>query len=100
MRPELIRVLDLAQTLAPDELAVLLGELETIRIIAHGRLNAPAVETRPDESLTVKQAAKRLGVSSDFVYRNQKRFAKFSRREGRKLLFSSSGLDAYLKRSR
>jgi len=98
MRPELQPALTLAKTLAPEELPELLGALETIRIIALARITTPAAEARPDESLTVEQAGKRLGLSKSYLHHNWKKF-KFARQEGRKILFSSNGLDSYLKRS-
>jgi excisionase family DNA binding protein len=101
MRQELVSVLNLAQSLALEELPDLLGQLETVRLVAHGRLiNAPAVATGPDTSLTVAQAATRLGVSTDYIYRNQQKYSKFMRREGRKILFSSAGLEKYLRKLR
>jgi excisionase family DNA binding protein len=99
MRSELTRVLDLAQSLPPDELAVLLGELETVRLIAHGRMNSSAVATRPDERIEVKEAARRMGVSASYLYRHASKFP-FTRRMGRKVLIDRAGLDAYLKKSR
>jgi excisionase family DNA binding protein len=47
--------------------------------------------------LAVNAAAERLGVSTDYLYRHQDEFP-FTRRIGRKLLFSSLGIDAYLKK--
>jgi len=40
-----------------------LGDVEQVRITALARIASPAVEARPDESLTIEQAHKRLGVS-------------------------------------
>jgi excisionase family DNA binding protein len=99
MRRELEPVLDLTRTLAPAELPAFLGELEQIRVTALARITTPPVEARPDELLEVPEAAHRLGVSPDYLYRHSKRFP-FTRRTGRKLLFSSAGLDAYLRKSR
>jgi predicted DNA-binding transcriptional regulator AlpA len=99
MRRSLESALSEARTLSAADLPDFLGELETIRILALARIMAPAVESRPDELLEVPEAAHRLGVSPDFVYRNHKKYT-FTRREGRKLLFSSAGLDAYLRKSR
>ena len=89
--------LDLARTLPPAELPEFLGALETVRVTALARIVAPAVENRPDELLTVEQAAARLNVSENYLYRNSRRLP-FTRRVGRKLLFSSAALDAFLKR--
>jgi len=99
MRSELRPILDLAQTLAPNDLAVLLGELRTIEIIAQGRLNTPATAAKSEEWLDVKECAARLRKSKDYVYRNARKWP-FARRIGRSMLFSSSGLDAFLRRAR
>lgn len=87
---------ELAERLPREELPQFLGELETIRVIATARLASPMIEQR-DELLEVPEAAARLSCSTDYLYRNSKRLP-FVRRLGRKLLFSSAGLDAYLKR--
>jgi excisionase family DNA binding protein len=99
MRPELQSALVQARTLAPEELPRLLGDLEEIRATALARLASPAAESRPDEMLDVEQAAVRMNLSKDYLYRHHKRFP-FARRIGRKLLFSSAGLDSYLKKPR
>lgn len=99
MRREIEAALTLAKNLGPDELAAFLGELETVRVTALARIASPAVETRPDESVDVSEAAKRLGVSRDFLYRHYARY-KFARREGRRVLFSSAGIDQHLRKQR
>ena len=101
MRRELENALDLAKTLGPADLPAFLGGLETVRIVALTRITTPAVETKPDESLTVAQAAKRLGLSASYLYHNWKKY-KFARQDHgcRKVLFSAHGLDAYLRKSR
>jgi Helix-turn-helix domain len=98
MRTELEPVLALARTIPAEDLPRLLGDLREIEATATARLAAPGVPTE-DTLLEVPEAAHRLGVSPDYLYRNHKRFA-FTRRMGRKLLFSSSGLDAYLRKSK
>jgi len=95
-RDALRPALELARTLPPEELPRLLGDLEEIRAIALVRLTAPVPATPPDANLEVPEAAHRLGVSPDYLYRNHKKFP-FTRREGRKLLFNAAGLDLYLK---
>jgi predicted DNA-binding transcriptional regulator AlpA len=95
MRVSLTAALNEARTLAPPELPRLLGDLEEIRAVAIARLSSPAIETRPDELLDVEQAAARLHVSQAYLYRSARRFP-FARRIGRKLLFSSVGIDKYL----
>jgi excisionase family DNA binding protein len=97
MRNELQTVLTSARELPAPELPRLLGELEEIRATAMARLSSPAVAHLPDELLTVEQAAARLGVSKDYLYRNHSRLP-FVRRMGKALRFSSSGMDDYISR--
>jgi predicted DNA-binding transcriptional regulator AlpA len=97
MRSELQAALHLAETSSPAEIPALLGELEQIRVTALARLSSPVLVCQPDELLDVGATAKRLGVSQDYLYRHQRKFP-FARRIGRKLLFSSSGLDKFLAR--
>ncbi len=99
MRRELEPLLVLAKTLPPEELPQLCADLELVRVTALSRIAAPAVQAKPDELLDVPQAAARLNVSENYLYRHSRRLP-FTRRVGRKLLFSSSGLDSYLKKSR
>jgi excisionase family DNA binding protein len=61
------------------------------------RLSAPSTVQRPDELLTIKQAADRLEISVDYLYRNHSRLP-FVRRMGRTLRFSSLGIDEYIRR--
>ncbi len=98
MRRELQPLLVLARLYPAEDLPAFLGELEQIRITALSRIAAPAVQSRPDESLAIEQAHKRLGVSKSWLYHNWKKFeGKFARQEGTKVLFSSNGIDAYLR---
>jgi hypothetical protein len=101
MRPLLQKVLDEAQSLAPEELAALLGELRTIELIAQGRMQAairPANFSRGEEWLTVEEVSERMHKSRDWIYRHSAAWP-FTRRAGRTLLFSSTGLDVFLKKS-
>jgi len=95
MRSELQPALHLAEKLGIEEVAAFLGELEQIRVTALARLSCPIPAHPPDELLDVGVTAMRLGVSQDYLYRHQRKFP-FARRIGRKLLFSSSGLDKFL----
>lgn len=97
MRYELQAALRLAQTSSHEELPVLLGELEQVRVTAYARLSSPITVHAPDVLLDVATTAERLGVSEDYLYRHQAKFP-FVRRIGRKLLFLASGLDKYLAR--
>jgi hypothetical protein len=97
MRNELQTVLMAARELPVDELPRLMGELEEIRCTAMSRLAAPASALAPaDELLDASAAARRLGISKDYLYRNH-RALSFTRRVGRRLLFSASGIEKYIK---
>ena len=100
MRPELEKALEQARNLPPSELPALIGALAEVSATATARLASPPVST-PDELLDVEQAAKRLHCSPDYLYRHHKKLP-FTRQDrvGRKLLFSSNALDAYLRRAR
>jgi len=97
MRDELQFVLRAARELPVEQLPRLLGELEECRCTAIARLtvSAPA-QSQSDELLDVEEAARRLGLSKDYLYRHRKDFP-FTRRVGRKLLFSAMGIEYYIK---
>jgi excisionase family DNA binding protein len=97
MRRELESALMQAETLAPAELPRFLGDLEEIRSTAVARLTTPTAEPLPDELLDVHEAARRLSCSPDYLYRHHSRLPFTRRPVGRKLLFSSTGLQQYLK---
>ncbi len=99
MHRELEPVLNLSKNLPAEELPQLLGALEEIRAVALMRLCTRETKSQNDELLDVKETARRMHCSRDYLYRNYKTLP-FVRREGRKLLFSSAGLVAYLKRAR
>jgi helix-turn-helix protein len=91
---ELETVLRMANELHPEKLPHFLGQLEEARQIARLRLTpATPVAAPPDELLSVKQAALKLGCSRDFLY---KRDLPFVVRLGRKRMFSRNGIDKYL----
>jgi excisionase family DNA binding protein len=99
MRIELENTLTLARTLSLPDLPEFMGGLEQIRCIAFARIMASVASLQPDILLDVAQASERLHVSENYLYRHSHRLP-FTRRVGRKLLFSSSGLDAYLRKAR
>jgi|ERR1019366_2694608 predicted DNA-binding transcriptional regulator AlpA len=100
MRNELQLMLLAAKELPVGELPGLLGELEEIRVTALARLTAPEpAPQQADELLDIGEAARRLGVSKDFLYRNRGDFP-FSRRLGRRLLFSALGIDNYIRQQK
>ena len=95
MRAELQAALAAAKNLPADELPHLLGELEEVRCTALARLSSPAPAKQADELLEIGAAAALLKVSVDYLYRNAKSFP-FTRRMGRRLLFSCAGIEKYL----
>jgi predicted DNA-binding transcriptional regulator AlpA len=96
MRNELQTVLMAVRELPAGELPRLLGELEEIRWTAMARLTAPApARSQADELLSAPEAARRLGISQDYLYRHHRDFP-FTRRVGRRLLFSALGIDRYI----
>ena len=60
---------------------------------------APAASAfAPDELLDIESASRRLGVSKDYLYRHSEEFP-FTRRIGRKLLFSRTGIERHITQS-
>jgi hypothetical protein len=98
--PKLADILRAAQELPAEDLPDLIGELERAKATAWARLSAPvAAPVEHDELLGVTEAARRLGVSSHYLYRRQKEYA-FTRHQGRKLLFSELGIDRHIRQNR
>ncbi|PYQ05208.1 MAG: hypothetical protein DMF82_09025 [Acidobacteria bacterium] len=80
-----------------EDLPRLAGDFEAARAATWGRILAPrpaSAETIPDQNLPVDEAAGRLGVSKDYLYRHADRLP-FTVRIGRKLLFSARGLEKW-----
>jgi|SRR5215813_14144503 len=96
MRAGLQNVLKEVSELPPEQLPRLLGELEEIRCTAIARLSAAAPAPVQDQLLDVEAAAQRLGVSRDYLYRHHARLP-FTRRMGKRLLFSSVGIEKYIR---
>jgi predicted DNA-binding transcriptional regulator AlpA len=89
-------ILEQARVTPSDQLPEFLGKLETARAVAYSRLSAPATSVRPnDELLSIEAASARLGVSKGYLYRHHNEFS-FARRIGKRLLFSASGIEAYI----
>ena len=97
MRRELEAVLKLACDLNVERLPEFLGELEQARVTAFARLAAPVfMQPQIDRQLEVEEAAKLLGMSEDYLYRHHQDFS-FTRREGRRLLFSLLGIQKHIR---
>jgi hypothetical protein len=90
------RLRTVARELPAGELPSFIGELEAVKATAWARLSAPASATAEhDELLEVEAAAQRLGVSKDYLYRHAQDYP-FTRRQGRKLLFSAHGIEKHI----
>lgn len=91
------RLRGVARDLPAGELPDFIGELEAVKATAWAWLSAPSPLTQEhDELLDVATAAQRLGVSSDYLYRHSQDYP-FTRRQGRKLLFSASGVEKHIR---
>jgi hypothetical protein len=94
------RLRTVARELQAEELPAFIGALESIKATAWARLTAPSsAQEQHDELLDVATAAERLGVSSDYLYRHSREYA-FTRRQGRKLLFSALGIDKHIRQNK
>lgn len=97
MRKDLEPVLKLARDLNVEHLPEFLGELEQVRVTAFARLAAPVLmQPQVDRLLEIDEAANLLGVSQDYLYRHHQEFS-FTRREGRRLLFSLLGIQKHIR---
>ncbi len=72
-----------------------LASLEKVRVLAFARLVAPAPALRIDELVGIEEASRRLNISKSYLYRHWGQFP-FARHIGRKLVFSSLGIDRYI----
>src|SRR5215472_1333424 len=100
LRPELANMLETLAQMPTSDIPALLAQLELVRTTAMLRLSGPApISQEHDERIDVETAVERLGMSTTYLYRHAETFP-FTRREGRRLLFSSRGIDQYISRKR
>lgn len=92
-------VLKAARELPAEDLPSLIGQLETAKATAWARLTSPVSSPERDALLGVCEAARRLGVSEDYLYRHAQDYP-FTRRQGRKLLFSAMGIDKHIRQNK
>lgn len=97
MSEELLQaIIDAANKAPRDELAALIAGLEHGKALAFSRLATPqSVPKQADELIGIAEASKMLGLTRSFLYHSHGKFA-FTRRIGRKLLFSVSGIQKYI----
>ncbi len=100
---ELLTCLERVAADAPlQELAALVGELERIKTVALARFYVGSSDGQPeaqqgDRLLGVQEAARKLGLSKDYLYRHAKALP-FTRRLGpRQLRFSEQGIEKYIR---
>jgi len=85
------------RVLPKEDLPNFIGQLEAAKAVAWARLTAPVpVPTEHDQLLDVTEASCRLGVSRDYLYAHHQLYP-FTRRQGRKLLFSAQGIEKYIR---
>lgn len=93
----------LIASLPPERLPAVMAALSARLGLAAARVLAEAGSEDSaqslDENLSVGEAARRLGVSEDYLYRHARRLP-FTRRIGRRLLFSAKGLERWNARRR
>jgi excisionase family DNA binding protein len=91
-------VLRRAHELPPEQLPRFLGELEEVRCTAVARLSTQVSLNPggPDQLVRIGEAAKRLSISEDYLYRHSRELP-FTKRIGRNLLFSSAGIEKYIR---
>jgi predicted DNA-binding transcriptional regulator AlpA len=84
------------RTATAEELAELIGGLESASAAAWARLVAPPASPAEtsDENLDAVEAARRLGMSERWLYKNAGRLP-FVVRIGRRVLFSAGGLEKW-----
>jgi excisionase family DNA binding protein len=98
LQKEIQNLLRAAREFSADDLPSLLGEIEVIRYTARTRLSPAPYMTgsgQADQLVSIAEAARRLNVSQDYLYRHWKELP-FTRRMGRRLLFSSSGIEKHI----
>lgn len=83
---------------SPSELPALVGALAQAQAVALGRLTTPRPEGHEvdvrDGNISVEEAARRLGVSPSYLYKNA-RSLPFVVRIGRRLVCSPSRLERW-----
>ena len=93
-------LLEQARSVPSEAIPSFLGRLEEARVTALARLQQPqATAMQPDKLRSVEEAAERLAVSPEYLYRNSKTLP-FARRVGRRLLFTEKGIADFIQKRR
>ena len=88
--------------LTPEQVPDVLGQLEQLKAVAWVQLLTPNGRNLsgiqpPDELVNEREAARRLGLSLDYIYRHARQLP-FTVRVGRQLRFSARGIARYIER--
>ena len=88
-----------ARTAPVDCLPDLIAQVEGLKARLYARLAAPSPTpaAAKDRLLNVKEAAQKLGRSTDWLYRHGSELP-FVVRDGRLLRFSEQGIEEYIRR--
>jgi predicted DNA-binding transcriptional regulator AlpA len=99
VRPQIAALIDLVRTIPVGELPEFIGDVEQVKATAWTRLTMSAFREpeQPDRLIDIDEASELLGMSKSYLYRHHEKFP-FTKREGRKLLFSLAGIRAYIGR--
>jgi excisionase family DNA binding protein len=92
----------LVRATSAEGLPSLIGALESVKAEAWARLSVPLAADVPretNENVSVEEAARRLGISDRWLYKNAGRLP-FVRRIGRRLLCSTRALANWNDRQR
>jgi hypothetical protein len=83
--------------LSREAIPQLRGELAQLDTLLLGRLLTVGKDqdAAEDQLIDISQAARRLGISKDYLYHHHKDFA-FTRHMGSKLLFAARGIEQYI----
>ena len=97
--PVVLPPVDAVDVIPEEKLAAFVIELSALTARAAARLAArpPTASPASECLLTADEVAERLKLSRDVVYRHATRWP-FTRRVGRAVRFSSTGLDRWLAR--
>ena len=87
---------DEIDTATPDELVLIIGNLEALKARAWSRLIVPreAAPASPDRTIGARAAAEILGVGKDWVYAHADEIPG-SWRKGKLLRFSAAAVEAW-----
>jgi predicted DNA-binding transcriptional regulator AlpA len=87
------------QTASREALPAIIGRLAQLHALALARLTRPDTPASGDRLLKIADAAAKLSVSPDYLYRHAEKLP-FTVRDGRRLRFSEHGIEQWIARRR